>query len=171
MNTLKDYVNWKLTHADKVAEAEGYPMVMENCKANKQMKQLEIYGNSFQDGTPTPENSVEVQSVGELVSDENDVNFGKYKVPILIKANNEIATHNIFLVEPLYKIGDSADYIDFKNSKVIRKVKAQSILTTATISKNSYYSGLGWERCRLPLQAHRRDPVRQDQVRVRSCCR
>ena len=66
MNNLKDYVNWKLTHADKTAEAEGYPLIMENCKANKQMKQLEIYGNSFQDGTPTPDNPIEVQSVGEM---------------------------------------------------------------------------------------------------------
>lgn len=65
MNTLKDFVNWKLTHADKVAEAEGYPLVLENCKKNKRMKQLEVYGNSVQDGTPTPENPIEVQSVGE----------------------------------------------------------------------------------------------------------
>lgn len=65
MTNLKDYVNWKLTHADKTAEAEGYPLVMENCKANKRMKQLELYGNSIQDGTPTPDNPIEVQSVGE----------------------------------------------------------------------------------------------------------
>lgn len=65
MNTLRDYVNFKLTHADKTAEAEGYPLTMENCKKYKKMKQLELYGNSFQDGTPTPDNPIEVQSVGE----------------------------------------------------------------------------------------------------------
>ena len=65
MNNLKNYVNWKLTHADKTAEAEGYPLVLENCKANKRMKQLEVYGNSVQDGTPTPDAPIEVQSVGE----------------------------------------------------------------------------------------------------------
>ena len=68
MNTLKDFVNWKLTHADKTAEAEGYPLVMENCKANKKMKQLLIYGSS--DG------------VGDLTSD------GKYKVPITTRGVN-----------------------------------------------------------------------------------
>lgn len=65
MNTLKDFVNWKLTHADKTAEVSGYPLVMENCKVNKKMKQLKIYGNSVQDGTPTPDEPIEVQSVGE----------------------------------------------------------------------------------------------------------
>lgn len=88
MTNLKDYVNWKLTHADKTAEAEGYPLVLENCKANKRMKQLEIYGNSFQDGTPTPDAPIEVQSVGELVTDVNDVNYGKYKIPVVQRGVN-----------------------------------------------------------------------------------
>lgn len=65
MNTLKDYVEWKLTHSDKVAEAEGYPLLLENCKKNKRMKDFKVYGNSVQNGTPTPENPIEVQSVGE----------------------------------------------------------------------------------------------------------
>ena len=42
MLTLKDYVNWGLTHCDKIENAE-----------------------SVQDATPSPENSVEVESVGE----------------------------------------------------------------------------------------------------------
>ena len=88
MNSLQNFVNWKLTHADKTAEASGYPLVMENCKVNKKMKQLEIYGNSFQDGTPTPETPIEVQSVGELVTDAADYNFGKYKIPVVTKGKN-----------------------------------------------------------------------------------
>ena len=65
MLTLKDYVNWGLTHCDKVESAEGVPLVLENCVKNKKMKQLEVYGNSVQKGTPTPENPIEVESVGE----------------------------------------------------------------------------------------------------------
>lgn len=65
MNTLRDYVEWKLTHSDKVAEAGGYPLILEKCKKNKKMKDLKVYGNSVHDGTPTPENPVEVQSIGE----------------------------------------------------------------------------------------------------------
>ena len=48
METLKNYVNWKLAHSDKVANAEGYPLIMENCKTNKRMKQLQVYGDCFQ---------------------------------------------------------------------------------------------------------------------------
>ena len=91
MNTLKDFVNWKLTHSDKVAEAEGYPLIMEKCKKNKKMKQLKIYGNSVQDGTLTHENSIEVQSVGDLVTDETNVNYGKYKIPIIQRGINLLA--------------------------------------------------------------------------------
>ena len=75
MNTLRDYVEWKLTHSDKTAVSEGYPLILENCKKNKKMKDLKVYGNSAQDGTPTPESPVEVQSVGvktrNLYSAEN----------------------------------------------------------------------------------------------------
>jgi hypothetical protein len=39
----------------------------------------------------------------------------------------EPVTHNIFLDEPLRKVGDYADYIDFKNQKVIRKVSDYTI--------------------------------------------
>ena len=88
MNALKDYVDWKLTHSDKTTEAEGYPLILEKCKKNKKMKDLKVYGNSVQNGTPTPENPVEVQSVGELVTDENDENFGKYKISVAQSGKN-----------------------------------------------------------------------------------
>ena len=65
MNTLREFVEYKLTHSDKTAEANGYPLTMQNCKKNKRIKQLELYGNTVQDGTPTPDAPIEVVSVGE----------------------------------------------------------------------------------------------------------
>lgn len=62
---LKDFVNLKLASADKEASAEGVPLTLENCKKYKKMRDLKVYGNCFQDGTPTPENPIEVQCVGE----------------------------------------------------------------------------------------------------------
>ena len=88
MNTLKDYVNFRLTHADKVAEAEGYPLILENCKKYKPMRDLMVYGNSVQAGTPTPDEPIELQSVGKLVTDTTDVNYGKYKIPIVQRGIN-----------------------------------------------------------------------------------
>lgn len=65
MLTLRDYVNWGIAHSDNVGKAEGVPLVMEKCKTGKKMKQLEVYGESVQNGTPSPEAPVEVESVGE----------------------------------------------------------------------------------------------------------
>lgn len=41
-----------------------------------------------------------------------------YKIPVIV----ENTTTNIYLDEPLRKIGDYSDYIDFKNSKVVRNI-------------------------------------------------
>ena len=86
--TLRNFVNKKLASADKVAQADGYPLKLEDGKKYKHMRDLKIYGNSVQNGTPTPDNPIEVQSVGELVTDEADSNYGKYKIPVTTKGVN-----------------------------------------------------------------------------------
>lgn len=37
---------------------------------------------------PTPSNPVEIESVGDLITDTNDINYGKYKIPIIAKSKN-----------------------------------------------------------------------------------
>ena len=56
-------------------------------------------------------------------------------------------TYNIYLDEPLRKVGDYADYIDFKEQKVVRKVFASRLSnieltgkSAATTSNNFYES-------------------------------
>lgn len=108
----------------KVAVAEdkvlttitGYPMTLTNSTGDD-LVNYNIYGNSVQNGTATPEIPFEVENVGDLVTDKNDENYGKYKIPV--KVNDTIT--NIYLDEPLRKVGDCADYIDFENKKVVRK--------------------------------------------------
>lgn len=70
--------------------------------------------------TPTPETPIEIESVGEY-----DETIGKYKVPV--KVND--TTTNIYINEPLRKIGDYADYIDYKNKKVVRNIKSRKMLS------------------------------------------
>ena len=55
----------------------------------------------------------DLESVGDYVETEK-----KYKIPV--KVNDTIT--NIYLNEPLRKMGDYADYIDYKNQKVITLV-------------------------------------------------
>lgn len=55
-------------------------------KKNMNLRDYKIYGNSIQDGTPTPENPIEVQSVGELVTEGEYA--GKYKIPVTARGKN-----------------------------------------------------------------------------------
>lgn len=48
----------------KTLTASGYPCVLEG-SVGMPVLDYKIYGNSVQDGTPTPENPIEVQSVGD----------------------------------------------------------------------------------------------------------
>ena len=90
---------------------------------------------TFNKGTDTPTSSVsiEIESVGDLITDTNDINYGKYKIPVIVGNT----TTNIYLDEPLRKVGDYSDYIDFKNQKVFRNVIVNDDTGTQTI-ENSY---------------------------------
>ena len=77
--------------------------------------------------TPNVNNPVAIESVGDLVTDTSDVNYGKYKIPITVSDGTNSTTTNIYLDAPLRKIGTYADYIDFQNQKVIRKVDELTI--------------------------------------------
>lgn len=66
MNTLREFVEYKLTHCDKTAEANGYPLKMENCKKNKKMRDLKVYGNTVQSNLPLEYQQVEyIEQVGK----------------------------------------------------------------------------------------------------------
>ena len=81
MLTLKDYVNWGITHSDKTGSAEGVPLVMENCVKNKKMKQFEVYGSDL--------------GVGDS---EN----GKYKIPVTVRGKNIYDAQNYPLTDGVY---------------------------------------------------------------------
>ena len=85
----KDYVERKTANAIRVNSAEGYPCVFDNSKG-RPLKNYKLYGNSIQDGTPTPDNPIEIQSVGDLVTDETSEYYGKYDIPIVVRGKNLI---------------------------------------------------------------------------------
>ena len=53
---------YRMGSLNGVAEASGNPLTLKRCK-NKPLRGLTIYGKSSQDGTPSPENPVEIKSV------------------------------------------------------------------------------------------------------------
>ena len=92
----------------------GEPPLVLSDSTGANIKKYMLYGNSVQDGTPTPNSPVDIQSVGDLVTD-------KYDIPITVSPLGETA--HIYLDEPLRSIGDYSDYIDFKNKKVVRNIQ------------------------------------------------
>lgn len=236
-NYLRDKYN---NTALKIADAEGVPCIMEYSKG-KNLRNYEIYGNSVQNGTPSPDTPIEIQTVGDLTTKNlldyttvstrsgmtvafidngfvytgnyyfafdgsfleigstyvmswnfegddtltptwrlayedgtyssivrNGVSlkiaqsvskilvypemskttytttftniqlelgstateyepYHKYDIPITVTGTRSETTH-IYLDEPLRKVGDYADYIDFKNQKVIRKIAKKTYI-------------------------------------------
>ena len=57
-----------------------------------------------------------------------------YKIPITVSNGTETKTANIYLKEPLRKIGEYADYLDLTNGKVTRYVKEVVFTGTETIN-------------------------------------
>lgn len=60
----RDFIREKSHHLTRVKSAQGYPCEFDN-SVGRALKDYKIYGNSIQDGTPTPKSLVEVQSVGD----------------------------------------------------------------------------------------------------------
>ena len=68
--------------------ASGYPLTVTDHLEGEEAINYQVYGNSVQDGTPTPETPIEIQSVGDLVTDEASEYYGKYDIPINICGKN-----------------------------------------------------------------------------------
>ena len=92
-------------------KVNGYPLTLKHSKGRK-LLDYKIYGNSVQDGTPTPDNPIEIQSVGELVTDTSDSNYGKYKIPVTVTGKN----YNKTL--PIHKYDYSLDYKKYNSTNI-----------------------------------------------------
>lgn len=118
----------------KADTQENTILRFENCKggyfSNKEEYGLKVFGNSVQNRTPTPDNPIEIENVGDLVTDGEYA--GKYKIEIKVVGGSEEKTATIYLDEPLRKIPSywgsgsdfppAYDYIDFAKKKVVRSV-------------------------------------------------
>ena len=60
-----------------------------------------------------------------------------YRIPITVSNGTDTKTTNIYLKEPLRKIGEYADYLDLTNKKVVRNVKEYVFTGTETVTNFS----------------------------------
>ena len=92
----------------------------------------EFKGKSCKLGTPTTFTATEsFTAICGINVTKEDVTFDDVEVGIMIEETDKVTdyepyvnpnTTNIYLNEPLRKVGDYADYLDFYNKKVVRKV-------------------------------------------------
>ena len=101
--------------AKAIWSALEYPLTIIG-KSKRNLDDCQIHGNSVQDGTPTPDVPVEVQSVGDLVTEGEHA--GKYKIPVTIKGKN---------------------LIDFKKAKARNTDTSLTITDTGVIYTGNYY--------------------------------
>lgn len=134
----------------ETAETSGSPLLLPNARAGK-LRSFKIYGNTVQNGTPAPESPVEIKSVGDLVTDESSPEFGKYKITVKATNGTDERIANIYLFEPLRKIGDAVDYIDLASGKVVRNVKKYKFSECKAIDYYSNRAGSGWQTTAVGL--------------------
>ena len=138
----------KLAYMSIVNRVKGFvrtitgalPLTLEGCVDEESIIDYTLYGQSVQNGTPTPETPIEVESVGEY-----DETTGKYKIPIIVSYGTRNITTNIYLDEPLRKVGEYADYIksvDLVNGTgvAVRQICYERITTvqSKSVAKGTY---------------------------------
>lgn len=64
------------------------PITLEGCVDDKSTIDYKLYGESVQDGTPTPDTPIEVESVGILT--EALIDLPLYRIPIVVSGKNLI---------------------------------------------------------------------------------
>lgn len=71
------------------------PITLPDCVSEDSIVNYTLSGEGYQDGTPTPEEQIEVEFVGDLVTDTTDVNYGKYKIPVKASGKNKFNINKI----------------------------------------------------------------------------
>lgn len=121
-DSLKEDLSNKITKFYASNQGEAHITDSDNGKIQDMM----IYGKSSQDGTPTPENPVEIKSVVNptvKVSNEDGVESKTVTLPYTLNAVPVESGGNVTIDGQQY----NSDYIDVKRKKLIRMVKYENI--------------------------------------------
>lgn len=119
-SALKDDISELKQKSIPHTTVSDYPISVSDHLEGESVINYKVYGNSVQDGTPTPETPVEIQSVGDLITDETSEYYGKYDVPVVIHGKNLFDTERWY--NELYAIETShtGDYAISKTDEYIQ---------------------------------------------------
>lgn len=103
---------------------------------NGKIQDMMIYGKSSQDGTPSPENPVEIKSVVNptvKVSNEDGTKSQTVTLPYTLNAIPVASNGNVTIDGQQYV----SDYIDVERGKVVRCVKREPLSKNGRLSSSS----------------------------------
>jgi len=81
-------------------------------------------------------NVKEIQLEEGTTATSYEPHYAGYKIPIVIETDGETYPINIYLDEPLRKVGNVADYIDLISGKVYRNVQVNDATGTKSIEES-----------------------------------
>lgn len=87
----------------------GYPLTLTGCMPEYPVM-LSVSGNTVQNGTPAPDNPVEVQGVGDPTED-------RYKLPVTVSGRNLLNIADRTTIEPEYAVPAVKRY--FNNNVIV----------------------------------------------------
>lgn len=136
----------------QTATATGYPCILEN-SAGKSAANYKIFGNTVQNGTPSPESPAEIKSVGDIVTDGEK--SGKYAVPIVSTgADGATKTTIVYLDEPLRKTGS---YPDELTGNSVTRENIEIILDGSEVWNIEYENSKGLLNFKTVLEEYPRN--------------
>jgi hypothetical protein len=115
INSLKEDISTKITKFYASSQGETHLADSDNGKIQDMM----IYGKSSQDGTPTPENPVEIKSVVNptvKITNEDGTQFKTVTLPYTLNAIPVQSGGNVTIDGQQYV----ADYVDVERGKLVR---------------------------------------------------
>ena len=140
-DSLKEDLDNKITKFYASNQGETHITDSDNGKIQDMM----LYGKSSQDGTPTPDNPVEIKSVVNPkveVLNENGTESQIVTIPYTLKAVPTSSGGNVTIGEQQYV----SDYVDVEKGKLYRKVKQLHLkdVDTTKITHGFHSNGNGY---------------------------
>ena len=134
-------------------DVEGTPSLTLDKSVGKSLRDYKIYGNSVQEGTPTPENPIEIQSCGDksknLVDMSKVINGYLNQTGAIITPNQEYRVTDFIDVSNMSHItinaAKSYAFYDENKTFISGEVKSLTIFRSYAVPANAKYIRFDWQ--------------------------
>lgn len=98
-----------------------------------------IYGNSIQEGT----SPIQIKDVGDLITDEMDINYGKYLIPVSLKSNGKNLLNKNQLIDGYIKSDGTVATVNWYKCTDFIEISGDYLVYSncaTTLSTDRYYA-------------------------------